>query len=254
MNILSIVIPAYNEEKFIGNLLEIIKEIDTDKMGFTKEIIVVDDGSKDKTFQIASQFASTHPQLNIKVFMQIPNQGKGAAVRRGIKEATGDYILIQDADLEYFPKDYITMLEAIKKSNAQSNANSLLLVYGSRLLGEIKKNGLLKLFPGKHSRQSVGPWLAGVILSAWTFLLYTRKITDTLTAYKLYPASALKEMNIVTSGFETDHELTAKFIRLGAKIVEVPIDYNPRGKDEGKKIATKDGFKAVWTLFRFRFF
>ncbi len=110
-----------------------------------------------------------------------------------------------------------------------------------------------KLFPGKHKDQSVGPWLANILLSIWAFILYGRYITDTLTGYKIYPTKELKSFTIQTFGFETDHELTAKLLRAGIKIVEVPISYQPRTTTEGKKIKPKDFFIALWTFVKFRF-
>ncbi|MFN8390800.1 MAG: glycosyltransferase family 2 protein [Bdellovibrionota bacterium] len=240
MKKLSVVIPAYNEEAFIGTLIQLIKNVPTEQLGFEKEIIVVDDGSKDKTFEIASSCEG------VRVFKQVPNQGKGRAVLRGVAESTGDLILVQDADLEYDPTDYLEMLRAWDPNRPTS-------VYGSRTLGQRRGGRGFWAALGRHPEQSFGPWLAGVALSIWTFMLYGRWISDTLTAYKLYPAGDYKRCDIKTYGFETDHELTAKLIRQGVKIVEVPISYKPRSVEEGKKIKATDGLIALWTLLRFRF-
>lgn len=238
MRLLSIVIPAYNEAESIGKLLGIIQSIPTETLGYEKEIIVVDDGSKDKTGEIARGVPG------VKVFTQVPNQGKGKAVQRGIRESTGELILIQDADLEYDPNDYVALLEALKPG--------VDAVYGSRTLGQFRQRGW-NMFPGRHAEQGFGPWLAGVLLTLWTAMWYGVWITDTLTAYKLYPAKAVRAMKLRTSGFETDHEITARLVRGGYSIAEVPIAYLPRSVEEGKKIKPSDGFIAVWTLFKFRF-
>ena len=238
MPLLSIVIPAYNEARFIATLLRKIQEVPTESLGFEKELIVVDDGSKDGTGEIARGLAG------VKVFTQIPNQGKGRAVQRGIRESAGDLILIQDADLEYDPHDYLALLRAL--------GPGVDAVYGSRVLGQRRRPGFT-WFPGRHPEQRLGPWLAGQLLTLWTALLYGRWITDTLTAYKLYPAAAVRAMQLSTSGFETDHEITARLARGGYRIVEVPIAYMPRGVEAGKKIKARDGFIAVWTLLKFRF-
>jgi dolichol-phosphate mannosyltransferase len=240
MKLVSIVIPAYNEAAFIGDLLRAIAQVDTRALGFEKEVLVVNDGSTDSTEAIARSFDKD----GVRCFTQVPNQGKGRAVERGIREAVGDYILIQDADLEYNPVDYLPLLTAL-----QSGADS---IYGSRVLGQIRASGW-SLTPGKNPSQGFGPWLAGVVLSLWTLLLYGRWISDTLTAYKLYPAKVLKQTKIETHGFETDHEITAKLIRGGYRIAEVPISYRPRSLAEGKKIKPRDGLIAVWTLLKFRF-
>ena len=239
MKLISIIIPAYNEEKFIGQLLEKIESVPTEKLGYEKEVIVVDDGSADRTSEVARQFPG------VQVIRQEANQGKGAAVRAGVKNSRGDFILIQDADLEYDPEDWIPMLEAL---NNEDNVS----IYGSRVLQSLRNKGWLRLFPGRTNNQSLGPWLAGVFLTSVTLVLYQRWITDTLTAYKLYPANILKNFTIRTSGFETDHEITSKLIRAGVKIREVPVSYQPRSVEEGKKIRPRDGFIAVCTLLRFR--
>jgi dolichol-phosphate mannosyltransferase len=238
---LSVVIPAYNEERFLGTLLTRIDAVDIASLGFEMEVIVVDDGSKDRTFEIASGHAG------VRALKQVPNQGKGAAVQRGIHDATGDWVLVQDADLEYEPADYRVLLGAIPREGRAA-------VYGSRTLGQIRERGWLRLFPGRHPRQGFGSWFAGVLLSCWTFLIYGRFITDTLTAYKLYPTDVIRSFAVRTCGFETDHELTAKLIRSGIRIVEVPIHFEPRSTAEGKKIRARDGFMAVATLLRYRFF
>jgi len=242
MKMISIVIPAYNEENFISHLLDNILSIDTESIGFAKEIIVVDDGSSDQTQNLAMNAALNYS--NISVIHQ-ENLGKGKAVQKGIKKAKGDFVLIQDADLEYDPNDYIPMLKSLKDSRTS--------VYGSRILGQIHFFQRKYPFWGRHPEQNFGPWLAGVFLTLWVFLLFGRWITDTLTAYKIYPINVIREMDIVTHGFETDHEITAKLINKGIPIVEVPIQYHPRSQEEGKKIKMRDGFVAVWTFVRFRF-
>jgi dolichol-phosphate mannosyltransferase len=233
----SIVIPAFNEEAFIGKLLERVVGVDIESLGFSKEMIVVDDGSTDATSATVRQFPG------VQLFAQ-SNQGKGKAVQAGVQKATGDYILIQDADLEYDPADYIPMLRELAKCGG--------VIYGSRMLGQLRERGW-SLTPGRHPRQSMGPWIANVLLTVWTFMLYGKWITDTLTGYKIYPRNFFSQVDVVTHGFETDHEITAKLLRLGIPIREVPISFAPRSTEEGKKIRPRDGWIAVWTLLRFRF-
>ncbi len=235
----SIVIPAYNEEAFIGKLLEVILEVDIRSIGFEREIIVVDNGSHDKTSEIVARFPEVR-LLRIEV-----NKGKGDGVRHGIAHATGDYILIQDADLEYDPHDYLVLLQPLLTTTKPTS------VYGSRILYEMRKKE--SLFPGKQKDQALLNWGANICLSVWTWLLFGQWITDTLTGYKIYPTKLLQSFTIQTTGFETDHELTAKLIRSGVSIVEVPVSYTPRTVEQGKKIRYSDFFIALSTFFKFRF-
>jgi glycosyltransferase involved in cell wall biosynthesis len=228
MPTLSIVIPAYNEERFIGALLELIRAVDLRPLGVAKEIIVVDDCSRDRTAQIAAAV----PGVTVK---RMPvNGGKGRAVRAGIEMATGDYLIIQDADLEYDPNDYIPMLHALIDGRGD-------VVYGSRYLGR-----------GRHPNQSLAAYLGGRSLSLAARIFTGRYLTDTVTALKLFHREQLATVPLETSGFELDHEITAKMARRGARIVEVPIHYSPRSREEGKKIGLRDWFIAIRTFRRYR--
>ncbi|HAT51231.1 MAG: glycosyltransferase family 2 protein [Nitrospirae bacterium] len=238
MKTVSIVIPAYNEAAFIGDLLGKIFQVPLHRIGFLAEVIVVDDGSTDGTGDRVRGFDQ------VRLIRQ-NNQGKGAAVQRGIMEATGDYVLVQDADLEYDPEDYPSLLMALEGRDDVA-------VYGSRILGQIRERGYRWPFPGRHPSQGVGPWVMNIILAIWTFLLYGRFITDMLTGYKVYPLHVLRQWTIRTCGFETDHELSAKLFGHGISIIEVPISYHPRSITEGKKIRPRDGLIALMTLLRFR--
>jgi glycosyltransferase involved in cell wall biosynthesis len=225
---LSIVIPAYNEERFIGTLLEQIRAVDLSSLGVAKQVIVVDDHSSDRTAEIVAGF----PEVTLH---RLPrNGGKGQAVRTGMAMATGDYLIIQDADLEYDPNDYKPMMETILAGRGD-------VVYGSRYLGR-----------GRHARQSLGAYLGGRSLSLIGYLATGTWLTDTVTALKLFPRSLLPELQLVTSGFELDHEITAKVLSRGLRIVEVPVSYHPRTRDEGKKIGLRDWFIGTRTFFRFR--
>lgn len=237
----SIIIPAFNEALFIGKLLQLIREVDLSSMSFEKEVIVVDNGSTDETSRVVSQFSEVR-LLRIDI-----NEGKGAGTARGIQEATGDLVLIQDADLEYDPADYQILLEPYIKNGLES----FQVVYGSRILGE-RKNSAKTFFSGKHRDKSLATYGANWLLTLVTFFLYGKWITDTLTGYKVYPRKMVQSLHIRTKGFETDHELTGKFLRLGANLIEVPIRYYPRSVGEGKKIRARDFVIAVKTFFHFR--
>jgi dolichol-phosphate mannosyltransferase len=225
---LSIVIPAFNEERFIGTLLEQIEAVDLEALGVRKEIIVVDDCSRDRTAEIVSGFASA------RLHRMPVNGGKGRAVRAGLDLATGDYVIIQDADLEYDPRDYAPMMRAILDKRAD-------IVYGSRYIGR-----------GRHAGQSWSAYLGGRSLSVVCRLCTGTYLTDTVTALKLFPRSVLAPLDLRTSGFELDHEITAKVLARGLTIVEVPVRYYPRSREEGKKIGWRDWVTGTRTFVRFR--
>ena len=225
---LSIVIPAYNEERFIGGLLEQIAAVDLDQLDVGKQVIVVDDCSRDRTAEIVSGFA------NVRLERLSTNSGKGRAVRTGMALATGDFLIIQDADLEYDPQDYVPMMEALLDGRGD-------VVYGSRYLGR-----------GRHNNQSLTAYLGGRSLSYVALACTGTYLTDTVTALKLFPRDMLMSLTLTTSGFELDLEITAKVCARGLRIVEVPVRYYPRSRAEGKKIGMKDWFIGCRTFFRFR--
>ncbi len=239
MKLLSIVIPAYNEERFIGALLEQIAAVDLGRFETTKEIIVVDDCSRDRTAEIAAAAPG------VTLIRQPVNGGKGKAVRAGIARATGDYLMIQDADLEYDPQDYAPMLEALAAGRGD-------VVYGSRYLPDPSRGVLYNLAKGKHARQTWSAYLGGRSLSLVALLATGCYLTDTVTALKLFRREALAGLELQTSGFELDHEITSKMLARGLRIVEVPIRYYPRSKAEGKKIGLRDWFIGTRTFLRFR--
>ncbi len=236
---LSIVIPAYNEEAFIGTLLQRISAVDLSALGVSTELIVVDDCSRDRTAAIAE----THP--GVRVWRQPQNGGKGAAVRTGIGLATGEYLLIQDADLEYDPRDYVPMLEALFAGRGD-------IIYGSRYLKYPDRGLLANLLAGRHPGQSWPAYLGGQSLSFVALLCTRRYLTDTVTAFKLFRREFLLSLELETSGFELDHEITAKAAARGMRITEVPIRYYPRSKAEGKKIGLKDWFRGTRTFWKYR--
>jgi dolichol-phosphate mannosyltransferase len=228
---LSIVIPAYNEERFIGTLVERIRSVDLEPQGLHKEIIVVDDCSKDGTVEIVRRLP------DVILCRHERNGGKGRAVRTGIARATGDYLMIQDADLEYEPQDYVPMVAALLARRGD-------VVYGSRYTRG--------LFGSKHAEQSWPAYLGGRSLSIAALMCTGRYLSDTVTALKLFPRTLLNELSLQTTGFELDHEITAKVVARGKRIVEVPIRYFPRSREEGKKIGAKDWIRGLRTFWKYR--
>ncbi len=223
---LSIIIPVYNEKSTIRQLLEKVTSLDIEK-----EIIIIDDSSTDGTREI---LGSTPNVNNYKILYHEKNQGKGRAIRTGLAEATGDYTVIQDADLEYDPQDLVKMFSYIR-------ANNLEVLYGSRRLNKDNE---------KYAGLSY--YLGGIFLSWVTNILYSQKITDEPTCYKMFKTDFLKSLPLVCERFEFCPEVTALTALRGIKIVEVPINYYPRSKEEGKKIGWQDGLAALRTLCIYR--
>ncbi len=237
--VLSIVIPAYNEERSLGTLLERILAVDLASVGVSSEIIVVDDCSTDGTAAVAAGVP------NVILERHSTNGGKGRAVRTGLARATGDFVIIQDADLEYDPNDYLPMLRALLSGRGD-------VVYGSRYLKHPDRGRLYNLLTGKHPAQSWMAYLGGQSLS-FIALAYTgHYLSDTVTALKLFPRSLLAGLTLETTGFELDHEITAKVLAKGCRIAEVPISYHPRSRAQGKKIGLPDWFRARRTFARYR--
>jgi glycosyltransferase involved in cell wall biosynthesis len=234
---LSVVIPAYNEARFIGTLLERVLAVDLASLGLDQEIIVVNDGSTDRTAEVVKGYPV---QLVDK-----PNGGKGSAVRRGIERATGQFLMIQDADLEYDPEDYLPMLRALQSPGVDA-------VYGSRYMGRPGDGPIARLLGRKHPSQSWMAYLGGRSLSLVALGTTGRYLTDTVTALKLFPTPLIQSLPLETTGFELDHEITARLIALRKRIVEVPISYHPRSKAEGKKIGLRDWFIGTRTFWRYR--
>lgn len=233
---LSIIIPAYNEEETIEQLVGLVKNV---KLDIEKEIIVVNDCSKDKTLEIVNKIKG------IKVFSHKKNGGKGAAVKTGIKEATGDIIVIQDADLEYDPNDYPKLIKPIIDGKTK-------VVYGSRFLSDRQKKSNIGFLRGKHKQAYSMAYVGGRMLTIIANILYFANITDEATCYKTFDAKLIKSIKINGNKFEWEPEILAKVRKRGVKIIEVPISYKPRTFEEGKKINWKDGVQAIWTLFKYR--
>src|SRR5574339_258725 len=223
---LSVVIPVYNEA---GNVKEIIKRVQAQKLA--NEIIVVDDGSTDGTRDILKKLDG---KRKVRVILHEKNQGKGAAVVTGIKASQGDILLIQDADLEYDPRDYPKLLQPIEEELAD-------VVYGSRFLGGARRVAMF--------------WhmVANKLLTVMTNILYNTILTDMETGYKVFRRGVVDGMNIKAKPFDFAPEFTAQVLKPTYRIFEVPITSNPPDYSQGKKIKLKDAFEAVWTLLKYRF-
>jgi glycosyltransferase involved in cell wall biosynthesis len=222
--LLSVIMPVYNERDTLTEILSRVEAVPVDK-----EIIIVDDGSTDGTRQILKDIKAE----NIKVIFHERNQGKGAAIKTGLREATGDVVIMQDADLEYDPMDYLKLIPLIQSGEAQ-------VVFGSRTLGSKERS---------YHRYYWG----GQFVTFVANLLYGLKITDEPTCYKMFRKEVMEQIKLDCIGFEFCPEVTAKVARLGYTIHEVPVSYHPRSFKEGKKIKWKDGLIAIWTLLKYRF-
>lgn len=221
--------PVYNEERTIEEIIRRVEVVRPPNANL--ELVIVDDGSTDATSTLLQPFAAKH-----RVITHDHNRGKGAAIRTGLGVATGDVFIVQDADLEYDPQDIVRLWTVMQSGNQE-------LVYGSRVLHHEGKQYSSFLF---H--------LGGLLVTFWTNLLYGAKITDEATCYKMFTLRVLDRVKLECNGFEFCPELTGKALNAGFRIVEVPISYKPRSPREGKKIKLRDGWIALKTLTKIRFF
>jgi len=225
---LSIIIPVFNEESTIEEIIEQVKNVPV--FNYEKEIIVVNDGSNDKTGEILENIKEKYDLI---ILRHNKNMGKGKAIRTGLKAVTGSAVIIQDADLEYNPQDWTSLLKELNNSNIGA-------VYGSRNINS-KKRGYFHYVLGVK------------FLTFINNFLFKTKLTDIYTCYKLFPTHLIKSIKLNSNGFEVEAEMTAKILKKGLLIKEVPISYNPRKFKQGKKIRFKDGLIGIWTIVKYRF-
>jgi glycosyltransferase involved in cell wall biosynthesis len=235
-NTLSIVIPAYNEGKTIHHILNKVKAVQLIN-NIKKEIIIVNDCSKDDTVEAVKRYQEENPELNIQFYSHEVNKGKGAALHTGIKKATGDYIIIQDADLEYDPQEYNILLKPIIDGFAD-------VVYGSRFMGG-KPHRILFFW---HS-------IGNKVLTTFSNMFTNLNLTDMETCYKVFNASMVQSLNLREQRFGFEPEVTAKISRVpNVRIYEVGISYYGRTYEEGKKIGWKDGVRAFYCMIKYNIF
>ncbi len=225
---LSILIPVYNEKETIKTILDRVRAV-----AINKEIVVVDDGSTDGTRELLKQEIEGH-YPDVRIYYHERNCGKGAAVRTAIEKATGEYVIIQDADLEYDPNEYHTLLKPMLDGRAD-------VVYGSRFLG------------GPHRVLFFWHYMANRFLTTLSNLLTNLNLTDMEVCYKVFRAEVIKSIQIRSDRFDFEPEITAKVAKKRCRIYEVPISYSGRDYDEGKKIGWRDGLVAIWTILKYRF-
>ena len=221
---LSVIIPVYNEKKTLEQLLEKVLAVPLEK-----EVIIVDDFSKDGSRELLKDMN----RAGVTTIFHDVNKGKGAAIRTGLQYVTGDAVIIQDADLEYDPADYLKLIEPIKSGAAD-------VVYGSR-------------FSGKMEKMSFAHVLGNKLLTIATNLLYGTKLTDMETCYKMVRVPLFKSFKLKANRFDFEPEITSKLLKSGRKITEVPISYQGRDWAEGKKVTWRDGIAALWSIIKFRF-